>query len=244
MIASTPTSPAVNGRLLRRASRGDERAWTEIVQRYRGLVGAVVRSYRLQDADAHDAEQRTWLRLVEHRDSVRDPERLGGWLATTASRECLRILRENRAVVTDELDAVPAPDRGVEDQVVDADTVTRLWSIVAALPPRGRTIMNELFAEDPRPYADVARDTGIPIGSLGPSRARLLDRVRRTFDAGVVASARPDGPRLSLDGRLPTPRSGSSPAPRGVGPAAPDAPGTARRWPAPGCVHPASRRRG
>jgi RNA polymerase sigma factor (sigma-70 family) len=183
----TPSTPATgNDQLLRSAGGGDERAWTEIVQRYRGLVSAVVRSYRLQEADAHDAEQRTWLRLVEHRHAVRDPQRLGGWLATTASRECLRILRESRAVVTDELDAEPAPDRTVEDQVVDADTVSRLWTIVAALPPRGRTIMMELFAEEPRPYADVARDTGIPIGSLGPSRARLIDRVRRSFDTGLV----------------------------------------------------------
>lgn len=185
----TPPSSAPatgNDELLRSAAGGDEQAWTEIVQRYRGLVSAVVRSYRLQDADAHDAEQRTWLRLVEHRHAVRDPQRLGGWLATTASRECLRILRESRAVVTDELDAVPDPHRTVEDRVVDADTVSRLWTIVGELPPRGRTIMMELFAEEPRPYAEVARDTGIPIGSLGPSRARLIDRVRRSFDTGLV----------------------------------------------------------
>ncbi|GAA0905103.1 sigma-70 family RNA polymerase sigma factor [Pseudonocardia zijingensis] len=185
---STPTPTPGNDELLRSAGGGDERAWTEIVQRYSGLVGAVVRSYRLQDADAHDAEQRTWLRLVEHRAAVRDPQRLGGWLATTASRECLRILRESRAVVTDELDAVPDPERGVEDQVVDADTVSRLWTIVGALPPRGRTIMMELFAEEPRPYAEVARATGIPIGSLGPSRARLIDRVRHSFDTGAVVA--------------------------------------------------------
>jgi RNA polymerase sigma factor (sigma-70 family) len=183
------TTPGTgNDQLLRSAAGGDERAWTEIVQRYRDLVSAVVRSHRLQDADAHDAEQRTWLRLVEHRHAVRDPQRLGGWLATTASRECLRIMRESRAVVSDELDAVPDPDRTVEDRVVDADTVSRLWTIVAALPPRGRTIMMELFAEEPRPYADVARDTGIPIGSLGPSRARLIHRVRRSFDTGLVSA--------------------------------------------------------
>jgi RNA polymerase sigma factor (sigma-70 family) len=185
----TVPSSTGNDQLLRSAGGGDERAWTEIVERYRGLVGAVVRSYRLQDADAHDAEQRTWLRLVEHRDAVRDPERLGGWLATTASRECLRIFRESRAVVTDELDAVPDPHRTVEDQVVDADTVSRLWMIVSALPPRGRTIMMELFAEEPRSYEEVAQATGIPIGSLGPSRARLIDRVRRSFDSDLMVGA-------------------------------------------------------
>ena len=83
---------------------------------------------------------------------------------------------------------MPDPNRTVEDKVVDADTVSRLWTIVASLPPRGRTIMMELFAEDPRPYAEVARATGIPIGSLGPSRARLIDRVRRSFDSGVAVS--------------------------------------------------------
>jgi RNA polymerase sigma factor (sigma-70 family) len=183
---------AANGELLRSAGRGDEQAWTEIVLRYEGMVGAIVRSYRMQDADARDAEQRTWLRLVEHRGAVRDPERLGGWLATTASRECLRILRENRAIVSDELDAVPDALPAVEDQVVDADTVSRLWTIVSDLPPRGRTIMSELFAEDPRPYAEVARETGIPIGSLGPSRARLIERVRRTFDMGTPDTSTSD----------------------------------------------------
>ena len=191
MPVSTAPPPAApdNGKLLHSAAGGDSGAWTEIVQRYRGLVGAVVRTYRLQDADARDAEQRTWLRLVEHRDSVRDPERLGGWLSTTASRECLRILREGRALATDELDALADPDRGVEERIVDADTVERLWKIVAELPPRGRTIMRELFADEPRPYSEVAEATGIPIGSLGPSRARLIERVRRAFDEGPVAAA-------------------------------------------------------
>lgn len=174
-----------NDELLRRATLGDERAWAEIVGRYRGVVGAVVRSFRLQDADARDAEQRTWLRLVENRSGVRDPDRLGGWLATTAARECLRILRETRTVVPFEIDVLPAPGATIEDRIVDADTVARIREIVDALPPRGRTVMRELFADEPRPYADVARTTGIPIGSLGPTRQRLLRRVRTTFESAV-----------------------------------------------------------
>lgn len=186
--APTPLSTWGNAELVELAAQGDDRGWAELVTRYRGLVTAVVRNYRMQDADARDAEQRTWLRLVENLRSLRDPDRLGGWLSTTASRECLRILREGQGVVAVEMDAVPDPERGVEDRIVDADTAARLWGIVATLPPRGRTIMTALFAEDPRPYAEVARETGIPIGSLGPSRARLVDRVRRTFDDGAYAT--------------------------------------------------------
>jgi RNA polymerase sigma factor (sigma-70 family) len=194
-VTTVMTAPATtriqdlrNTELLALARQGDGTAWAEVVARYRGLVTSVVRAYRLQDADARDAEQRTWLRLVEHLGSLRDPDRLGGWLATTASRECLRILREGQTLVGLEMDAVPATEPGVEEQVIDADTAARLWQIVATLPPRGRTIMHALFADEPRPYAEVARATGIPIGSLGPSRARLIDRVRRTFDDGTYAT--------------------------------------------------------
>jgi RNA polymerase sigma factor (sigma-70 family) len=142
--------------LLHAAGDGDQRAWEEIVRRYRGLVCAVVRSYRLQDADARDAEQRTWLKLVENRTRVREPARLGGWLATTASRECLRILRDSGGTSAMELDLLPDPTRAVEDQVVDADTVDRVRRIIASLPDRGRMIMNELFGDEPRLYAEAA----------------------------------------------------------------------------------------
>lgn len=187
MSTLTSAHTVDNVTLMRAAGEGHQPSWEEIVRRYRGLVTSVVRSYRLQDADARDAEQRTWLRLVENLSRVRDPARLGGWLATTASRECLHILRESRGSTVMELDLLPDPSYAVEDQVVDADTLARIRTIVASLPDRGRTIMAELFADEHRPYADVARATGIPIGSLGPTRRRLLERVRRTFEAPVSA---------------------------------------------------------
>jgi DNA-directed RNA polymerase specialized sigma24 family protein len=124
---------------------------------------------------------------VENRSRVRDPARLGGWLATTASRECLRILRDNGGTAAMELDLLPDPTRAVEDQVVDADSVARIRRIIATLPDRGRTIMNELFADEPRRYADISRATGVPVGSLGPSRQRLVARIRRTFDEPLSA---------------------------------------------------------
>lgn len=187
-VPAAGTGPAGNAELLAAAGHGDERAWSEIHERYRRLVSSVVRSFRLQEADARDAEQRTWLKLVEHRATLRDPQRLGGWLATTASRECLRILRDTRSVVLFEMDAVADQERGVEQHVVDADTVDRIWGIVSGLPPRSQTIMEALFAGDVRPYAEVSRAIGVPIGSLGPTRARLIEQVRRRFDGCPLAS--------------------------------------------------------
>ena len=165
--------------LIEAVGRGDRGAWEEIVRRYGGLVTATVRAFRLQDADAADAEQRTWLRLVEHHRRLHEPEHLGGWLTTTATRECLGILRAQRTVVDlADLDAVPA-DHDLEQHVVDADEAARLWNVVTLLPPRGRAVVHALFADERTPYAEIARATGIPVGSLGPTRARVLRQLRR-----------------------------------------------------------------
>src|SRR4051812_25387496 len=96
--------------LLGAARDGDQRAWDALVSRYSGLLWAIARSHRLDAADAGDAIQTTWLRLVEHLDRVHDPERVGGWLATTMRRECLRALRRGgRERPVDDL-AVDTPD--------------------------------------------------------------------------------------------------------------------------------------
>lgn len=173
--------------LLQRACDRDPRAWEEIVRRYSGVVISKVRSFRLQPADAHDAVQMTWLRLTENCHRIQLPEQLGGWLATTASRECLRILRNqvrHTHTLHDEgtIEGVADPSVDPEQRAVDADTAQRLWSLVSTLPPRRQTLLRELFLDNPRPYAEVARAIGIPAGGIGPTRARALTQLRRRLD--------------------------------------------------------------
>lgn len=167
--------------LLLRIGERDPAAWEEILRRYGKLVSATVRSFNLQKADALDAVQMTWLRLAENAHRVQFPERLGGWLATTARRECLHILRQTKPAV-DLLDVAPETiadsSVGPEQQVIDADTTRRLWKLVDELPPRRRTLLWTLFNDAPRPYADVARVTGMPPGGIGPTRARALRQLR------------------------------------------------------------------
>src|SRR5215831_13070195 len=79
--------------LVDQASAGDSDAWDELVDRFSGMVWAVARGHGLSSADAADVSQTTWLRLVEHLDRIREPERVGAWLATTARHECLRHVR-------------------------------------------------------------------------------------------------------------------------------------------------------
>lgn len=176
--ADAPDSVAC---LLDRIHQGDAAAWDEIVHRYRKLVMTTVRSFRLQEADALDAVQMTWLRLAENTHRIQFPERLGGWLATTARRECLHILRQVKPVpglVDVTPDTVADPSIGPEQHVIDADTVQTLRQLVAELPPLRRTLVRMLFTDHPRSYAEVARCAGIPPGGIGPTRARALRQLR------------------------------------------------------------------
>lgn len=181
-FAPLPIGALSIAELLSTAGEGNPAAWEEIIRRYGGLVRAKASSFRLQDADALDAVQMTWLRLAENCHRIQFPERLGGWLATTASRECLRILRQaKRTPYTAEAMTrdVADPSIGPEQHIIDTATAQELWNLVAELPPRGRNLLQTLFTDAPLPYSEVARTIGIPIGSIGPTRARALQQLRR-----------------------------------------------------------------
>ena len=188
MVTATSTSydhtsvTSSGADLLLRVGDGDPTAWEEIFSRYGKLVYATVWSFRLQEADALDAVQMTWLRLAENAHRIRFPERLGGWLATTARRECLHILRQAKPTLG-ALGIVPEtvvdPSVGPEQRVIEVDTSRRLWKLVAELSPRRQTLLRTLFTNNPQSYAEVAHATGIPPGGIGPTRARALQQLRR-----------------------------------------------------------------
>jgi RNA polymerase sigma factor (sigma-70 family) len=179
--------------LLLRIREGDAAAWDEIFRRYGKLVTTTVRSFRLQEADALDAVQMTWLRLTENAHRVQFPERLGGWLATTARRECLRILRQVKPVlglIDVTPDTVADPSVGPEQRVIDADTAETLRKLVGELSPRRQTLVWMLFTDNPLSYIEVARAAGIPPGGIGPTRARALRQLRNKlheYELGPVA---------------------------------------------------------
>ena len=186
-----PPRPATTAELLHAATDGDQVAWRELVLRFEPIVAGTILDLGLQPADARDAAQRTWLQMVENHSKIRKPEALGGWLRTTARHECLRIIRERwRVDPLDDPDGGAFPDAtvDVEQTVVDADTVRRLRDLLITLPPRSALLLTELFRDEPPGYAELARLTGIPIGSIGPTRGRALHVLRRLFDEGPPRS--------------------------------------------------------
>jgi RNA polymerase sigma factor (sigma-70 family) len=169
-------------RLVGEAKQGDHRAWDALVARYGGLVWAVARAHRLSDADAADASQATWLKLFEHIGSVKDGAALGGWLATTARRECLRIMRG--AARVDPLGETPeavddAPP--LDAALLTADRDAQLWRAFAALGARDQALLRMLAADPAPSYDEIGAALGMAIGSIGPTRARALERLRRAL---------------------------------------------------------------
>jgi len=152
------------------------------VDRFAGLVWATARAHRLSRADAADVAQTTWLRLVENLDRIKDPERVGAWLATTARRECLRHIRlQSREFTTGEESVfdVPSEDHA-EQRVLTRERNTALRRALARISERCQGLLRLLAAPEALSYEEIAAALGMPIGAIGPTRARCLDQLRRT----------------------------------------------------------------
>ena len=170
--------------LVAHARAGDVRAWDALVERYSPLIWSICRKYRLDRADADDVGQSVWLHLVNQLGKIREPAALAGWLATTTRRECGRIVRAAHGphAVVYALDAENmADDRAdaAEQEVLAAERHAALREAVTQLPPDCQRLVAMLTADPPLPYAEISATLAMPIGSIGPTRSRCLDRIRR-----------------------------------------------------------------
>lgn len=183
------------GELVRRARNQDAAAWAELVARYSGLLWTVARSYGLGEADAADVVQTSWLRLVEHLDRIREADAIGGWLAVTARRECERTLR--RRAVPMPVQALPDPAPGPEQVAAERDRLSRVAAALREMPRRCRNLLRLLACSagpEQISYAEIADMLGIPVGGIGPTRARCLTDLRRRLSAGPSGASGATGP--------------------------------------------------
>ncbi len=180
---------AVDLRILtRRALQGDQRAWNTIVDRFSWLVWSIGRSLGLSAADAAEVSQTTWLRLVEHLGRIEDPDRLGAWLVTTTRREALRVRnRRGRVIPTAPEVLERAADEWTltwDDPVLPADCDPRtVAAAFARLPARSRLLLVMLHCDPPMSYQAISDALEMPIGSIGPTRARALATLRRSLQS-------------------------------------------------------------
>jgi RNA polymerase sigma factor (sigma-70 family) len=172
-------------KLVADAAAGDRAAWESLVDAYGRLIWAIARNHRLTPGDAADVSQTTWLRLLEHINRLTEPGRVGAWLATTARRECLRVRAKNRRTspIADEAIFELAQARTEAHEEVDngllaAERDEAVQRAMTELPPHCQQILRLLMLDPPPSYEEIAAAIGRPIGSLGPSRGRCLEKLR------------------------------------------------------------------
>ncbi|MDX6717785.1 MAG: hypothetical protein QOJ63_39 [Solirubrobacteraceae bacterium] len=163
------------------ARAGDDEAWTRLVHRFDRMLRHIARSYRLAPADVDEVVQTTWLELLEAIQRIRDPAAIGGWLATVTRRNALRRRQMHvREQLTDDPGLGDRPDSGgPEASVLAAERRVALAAALAALPDRDLRLLTVLLGQPMLDYRQVGELVGMPVGSIGPTRARALARLAR-----------------------------------------------------------------
>jgi RNA polymerase sigma factor (sigma-70 family) len=189
-----PTQDAPSdSELIERCRAGHQTAWNALVRRFQRIVYTVPRRAGLPDEVAADVFQTVFARLFEHLDRIDDPSRIHAWLVTTAKRETLRLLEQSKRITdlhpatgaaeddddSDPLDRLPSDDPLPEQLLSDLQQQDRVRRAVSELDDKSRQLVELLFLqEEPPSYAEIAARLGIPEGSIGPTRARCLDKLR------------------------------------------------------------------
>ena len=169
-------------RLVADAVSGDAVAFRAVVDRHMGLVWSIIRTYRLSRSDAEDAAQGVWLAVVQHLGQLRDADRLPAWIATTTRRECLAVIRRSARTPLNSsavLDRIAAPDAAPDRQLLADERSRALTEAVADLDQRCRELLALLGADPPWAYQEVAEVLDMPVGAIGPTRTRCLEKLRR-----------------------------------------------------------------
>ncbi|HET6562877.1 MAG TPA: sigma-70 family RNA polymerase sigma factor [Marmoricola sp.] len=180
--------------LVRAARNGDQRSWNDLVDRFLPLVTRLTARFRLYGADAEDVNQTVWLRLVEHLDAIREPNAVPGWIATTTRHECLAVIRRRgKATPVDPL-GDSSIDRLLEEEdpceeLLRDERHRALRAGLAELPEDRRALLLVLLEDPPPSYAEISRRLGMPVGSIGPTRARALDHLRSTEALNALLAA-------------------------------------------------------
>ena len=186
--------------LVAAAAGGEQDAWRELVERYAPLLATVIRRFRLTSSEVEDVAQTVWLRLVEHLGSLREPQAVPCWIITTGRRESIRYLTAQRWVRPNDprdsgYESAAADEHDPDEDLFRVARHEALLAGLAELPARQRDLLLLLVEDPPLSYAEISDRTGIPVGSIGPTRARALERLRRTPSIRACAAGpEPEGP--------------------------------------------------
>jgi RNA polymerase sigma factor (sigma-70 family) len=189
---------ASNEQLLTQVRAGERHAWDEIVQRFSGRLWAVARAQGLDRHSAADVVQTTWLALLDNIDRIREPAALPGWLSSVTRNEAMRVSkRGRRSDIVDDVESVSTSttDTPIDNQLLAREDAVAVRRALARVSERCRELLTLMFSSDELSYGAIATLIDCPLGSLGPTRARCLEQLRRFVEAeGITYSTGPSEP--------------------------------------------------
>jgi RNA polymerase sigma factor (sigma-70 family) len=175
-----------DNRLVERCRKGDHRAWEKLVDKYRHLVYSVPRRMGLNEDESADVFQQSFLALFNNLDKIEDGGALPKWLGVTAARESLRHLRVSRRHVSEAdvplQEKLAREDATAESEAMRAVESEAIWRAVDSLGGRCTKLLRMLFAEEDPSYEEISQTLGIPVGAIGPTRARCLKKLREILE--------------------------------------------------------------
>jgi RNA polymerase sigma factor (sigma-70 family) len=184
--SANPASNWNDTRLVKECLSGNEAAWARLIDKYKALIYSIPVKYNLPPQEAADVFQATCVELLVRLPELREPRALPKWLMQVAHHECYRVKRLSQRVVSRDADEdTPEPETPpiAETLVQQTQEEQMLREAMATLTPQCRRLVEMLFFESPsRPYAEVARELGLALGSIGFTRQKCMERLRRQLE--------------------------------------------------------------
>jgi RNA polymerase sigma factor (sigma-70 family) len=173
-------------RLVKECLAGNEDAWSLLIDKYKALIYSIPVKYGLPPHEAADVFQSTCMELLTRLPGLREPRALPKWLMQVAHHQCYRVKRQQQRLVSRDAE----PDLPEPETPAIADTLVQqtqeeqmLREAIGTLTPQCRKLVELLFFETPpRPYTEVAAELGLALGSIGFTRQKCMDRLRRNLD--------------------------------------------------------------
>ena len=184
--ASKATAPLNDTRLVKDCLAGSEEAWSLLIEKYKALIFSIPVKYGLPPHEAADVFQSTCMELLARLPDLREPRALPKWLMQVAHHECFRWKRQQQRVISRDADTdLPEPETPpiAETLVQQSQEEQMLRDAIHALSPQCRNLVHLLFFETPpRAYTEVAKELGLAIGSIGFTRQKCIERLRKQLD--------------------------------------------------------------
>jgi len=180
----------------------DERAWGRLVGEFTPMIRRIARRHRLGPFEQDEVVQRTFLALVRHIGRLRDPLSIAGWIATTARRACVAVIGEvAREIPTADLVADASQPADHDHELLQTERRHAVRSAATRMPARQRELVSALTAEPALSQRQLSERLGMPIGSVGPTRQRCLERMRRDPSVSSLLDEHMPGARRATRSR-------------------------------------------